>query len=282
MYKTIHAWAFLAPAGILLLLFSIFPSAAALYLSFTSYNVFEPMEWVGLANYQTLMRDAEFWRAMFNTFYYWILVTPALVILPVFLAILVNQGLTGVKVFRLIYYFPVLVSVVVTAFLWGWMFQSEGIFNYMLSLFGAEPVKWLTSKYFVMPSLAIVTVWQGLGYYMLFYLAGLQAVPEDLYEAAELDGAGFWSKHVRITFPMLKPVIFFVSVVSTMGAFKEFTLMLTMTEGGPIGASTTVVYRVFDEAFKQLNMGYASAISFVLFIVILLLTLVNKRSMEGE
>ncbi|EGL18871.1 MULTISPECIES: sugar ABC transporter permease [Paenibacillus] len=282
MYKTIHAWAFLAPAGILLLLFSIFPSAAALYLSFTSYNVFEPMEWVGLANYQTLMRDSEFWRAMFNTFYYWILVTPALVILPVFLAILVNQGLTGVKVFRLIYYFPALVSVVVTAFLWGWMFQSEGIFNYMLSLFGAEPVKWLTSKYFVMPSLAIVTVWQGLGYYMLFYLAGLQAVPEDLYEAAELDGAGFWSKHVRITFPMLKPVIFFVSVVSTMGAFKEFTLMLTMTEGGPIGASTTVVYRVFDEAFKQLDMGYASAISFVLFIVILLLTLVNKRSMEGE
>ncbi|MEY9094091.1 carbohydrate ABC transporter permease [Paenibacillus sp. RC84] len=282
MYKTIHAWAFLAPAGILLLLFSIFPSAAALYLSFTSYNVFEPMEWVGLANYQTLMGDSEFWRAMFNTFYYWILVTPALVILPVFLAILVNQGLTGVKVFRLIYYFPALVSVVVTAFLWGWMFQSEGIFNYMLSLFGAEPVKWLTSKYFVMPSLAIVTVWQGLGYYMLFYLAGLQAVPEDLYEAAELDGAGFWSKHVRITFPMLKPVVFFVSVVSTMGAFKEFTLMLTMTEGGPIGASTTVVYRVFDEAFKQLDMGYASAISFVLFIVILLLTLVNKRSMEGE
>jgi len=282
MYKTIHAWAFLAPAGLLLLLFSIFPAAAALYLSFTSYNVFEPMEWTGLANYRALLGDPEFWRAMFNTFYYWLLVTPALVILPVFLAILVNQALTGVKIFRLIYYFPALVSVVVTAFLWGWMFQSEGIFNYMLSLFGAEPVKWLTSKYFVMPSLAIVTVWQGLGYYMLFYLAGLQAVPEDLYEAAELDGAGFWSRHIRITFPMLKPVVFFVSVVSTMGAFKEFTLMLTMTEGGPIGASTTVVYMVFDEAFKQLDMGYASAVSFVLFVVILLLTLVNKRSMEGE
>lgn len=282
MYKTIHAWAFLTPAALLLLLFSIFPAAAALYLSFTSYNVFEPVEWVGVANYRSLLGDPEFWRAMFNTFYYWILVTPALVILPVFLAILVNQALIGVKVFRLIYYFPALVSVVVTAFLWGWMFQSEGIFNYMLGLFGAEPVKWLTSKYFVMPSLAIVTVWQGLGYYMLFYLAGLQAVPEDLYEAAELDGAGFWSKHIRITFPMLKPVIFFVSVVSTMGAFKEFTLMLTMTEGGPIGASTTVVYMVFDAAFKQLDMGYASAVSFVLFIVILLLTLVNKRSMEGE
>ncbi|MFS0839101.1 carbohydrate ABC transporter permease [Paenibacillus sp. 1P03SA] len=282
MYKTIHAWAFLAPAGLLLLLFSILPAAAAFYLSFTSYNVFEPMEWIGLANYRSLLGDAQFWRAMFNTFYYWLLVTPALVILPVFLAILVNQTLTGVKVFRLIYYFPALVSVVVTAFLWSWMFQSEGILNYMLSLFGAEPVKWLTSKYFVMPSLAIVTVWQGLGYYMLFYLAGLQAVPEDLYEAAELDGAGFWSRHIRITFPMLKPVVFFVSVVSTMGAFKEFTLMLTMTEGGPIGASTTVVYMVFDEAFKQLDMGYASAVSFVLFIVILLLTLVNKRSMEGE
>ncbi|WP_068774812.1 carbohydrate ABC transporter permease [Paenibacillus sp. FJAT-26967] len=280
MYKSIHAWAFLAPAAILLLLFSIVPSAAALYLSFTSYNIFEPTQWVGLQNYKAVVQDTEFWKAMFNTFYYWILVTPALVVLPVFIAILVNQSLIGIKMFRLIFYFPALVSVVVTAFLWGWMFQSEGIFNYLLSLAGSEPVKWLTSKYMVMPSLAIVTVWQGLGYYMLFYLAGLQSVPEDLYEAAELDGAGFWTKHVNITFPMLKPVIFFVAVVSTMGAFKEFTLMLAMTEGGPIGASTTVVYMVFDQAFKQLDMGYASAISFILFLVILLLTLINKRSMD--
>lgn len=282
MYKSVHAWAFLAPAGILLLTFSLLPAAAALLLSFTNYNIFESAEWVGLSNYKEILQDSDFWRAMFNTFYYWILVTPALAVLPVFLAVLVNQALIGVKVFRLIYYFPALVSVVVTAFLWGWMFQSEGVFNYILSLFGWGPVGWLTSKYVVMPSLAIVTVWQGLGYYMLFYLAGLQSVPDDLYEAADLDGAGFWRKHISITFPMLKPVIFFVAVVSTMSAFKEFTLMLTMTEGGPLGASTTVVYLVFEQAFQQLDMGYASAISFILFLVILLLTLMNKRSLDRE
>lgn len=282
MYRNVHAWAFLAPAGLLLLAFSIIPAVAALFLSFTSYNIFEPMDWVGFDNYITAFSDPRFWQAMFNTFYFWILATPALVVLPVFLAVLVNQALIGIKVFRLVFYFPTLVSVVVTAFLWGWMFQSEGVLNYLLSLIGISPVEWLTSKYIVIPSLAIVTVWQGLGYYMLFYLAGLQAVPEDLYEAAELDGAGFWRKHVHITFPMLLPIIFFVAVVSTMGAFKEFTLMLTMTEGGPLGASTTVVYLVFDEAFKQLEMGYASAISFILFAVILLLTLINKRSLDRE
>lgn len=282
MYKSVHAWTFLAPAGLFLLVFSIGPAVAALVLSFTSYNIFEPLEWIGFDNYIEAMKDPDFWRAMFNTFYFWVLVTPALVVLPVFLAVLVNQALLGVKLFRLIFYFPALVSVVVTAFLWGWMFNSEGVLNYILHLFGAEPVKWLTSKYVVMPSLAIVTVWQGLGYYMLFYLAGLQSVPEDLYEAAELDGAGFWRKHISITFPMLRPVIFFVAVVSTMSAFKEFTLMLTMVEGGPLGASTTVVYLVFDEAFKQLNMGYASAISFILFAVILVLTLLNKRSLDRE
>ncbi|GIP38057.1 ABC transporter permease [Paenibacillus sp. J31TS4] len=282
MYKSVHAWAFLAPAGLFLLVFSLGPAVAALILSFTSYNIFEPTEFVGFNNYMEVLKDSDFWRAMFNTFYYWILVTPALVVLPVFLAVLVNQALIGVKLFRLVFYFPALVSVVVTAFLWGWMFNSEGVLNYFLSIIGVEPVKWLTSKYVVMPSLAIVTVWQGLGYYMLFYLAGLQSVPEDLYEAAELDGAGFWRKHISITFPMLRPVIFFVAVVSTMSAFKEFTLMLTMVEGGPLGASTTVVYLVFDEAFKQLNMGYASAVSFLLFAVILALTLLNKRSLDRE
>lgn len=282
MYKKSHAWLFLAPAGILLLIFSIIPAFAALFLSFTKYDVINPAEWIGLANYKDLMSDSLFWKAMRNTVYYWILVTPALVVLPVLLAVLVNRGLAGVKAFRLIFYFPTLVSVVVTAFLWSWMFQSDGVLNYLLSLVGAEPLKWLTSKHMVLPSLALVTVWQGLGYYMLFYLSGLQSVPEDLYEAADLDGAGFWRKQMSITFPMLRPVIFFVAVVSTMGAFKEFTLMMTMTQGGPLKASTTVVYLVFDEAFTKLHMGGASAMSFVLFLAILLLTVINKRYLDRE
>lgn len=280
MYKARHAWMFLIPTGILLITFSFLPALAALGLSFTNYNVFQPIEWVGLDNFIRAFKDEEFWRALKNTFYFWILVTPALVVLPIFLAILVNQKLRWIKLFRLTYYFPVLVSVVITAILWNWLFASDGIFNYLLSLVGVHPIDWLTSKGFVMISLAIVTIWQGLGYYMLFYLAGLQSVPTDLYEAAELDGANFWQKHFYITFPMLKPIIFFTAVISTMSAFKEFTLMLTMTNGGPIGASTTVVYLVFEKAFKQLDMGYASAISFILFIIILILTLLNKRSLD--
>lgn len=282
MYKARHAWLFLFPTGILLTIFTLLPALAALGISFTNYNVFQPLEWVGLDNFKRAFTDSEFWNALRNTFYYWILVTPALVVLPVFLAILVNQKLMAIKLYRLVYYFPALVSVVITAILWNWLFASDGIFNYALSLIGINPVDWLTSKKYVMLSLAMVTIWQGLGYYMLFYLAGMQSVPTDLYEAAELDGANFWQKHLHITFPMLKPIIFFTAVISTMSAFKEFTLMLTMTEGGPIGASKTVVYIVFEKAFKQLEMGYASAISFILFIIILILTLLNKRTLDKE
>lgn len=282
MYKTRHAWIFLAPTLLLLFTFSILPAIMAFVLSFSTYNVFQPINWIGIDNYITAFKDPYFWNAMKNTFIYWLLVTPALIILPIFIAILVNQALVGIKIYRLVYYFPVLVSVVVTAFLWQWMFQSDGIFNYILSLIGIEPVKWLTSRSMVLPSLAIVTIWQGLGYYMLFYLAGLQSVSNDLYEAAELDGAGFMRKHLSITLPLLRPIIFFVAVMSTMSAFKEFTLMLTMTEGGPLRSSTTVVYMVFEKAFTNLEMGYASAISFILFAVILVLSVLNRTLIEKE
>ncbi len=282
MYKAHHAWLFLAIPGILLLIFTVLPTVAALVLSFTNYNVFSPVEWVGLANYKHLIHDSNFWSAMTNTLKYWVLVTPALTILSVFLAVLVNRKMKGVSVYRLVYYFPVLVSVVVTAMLWKWMFQEDGIMNYLLSIFNIAPAKWLTSKSMVMPSLAIVTIWQGLGYYMLFYLAGLQSISEELYEAADLEGAGFWKKQFYITFPLLRPVIFFVVVVSTMSAFKEFTMMLTMTKGGPIGSSKTVVYMIYEKAFEQLDMGYASAISFALFLIILVLTLINQKFLDKD
>jgi putative chitobiose transport system permease protein len=282
MYKAHHAWLFLAIPGILLLVFTVIPTVAALFLSFTNYNVFSPVDWVGLANYKQLIHDSNFWSAMKNTLTYWVLVTPALTILSIFLAVLVNRKMKGVSVYRLIYYFPVLVSVVVTAMLWKWMFQEDGIMNYLLSIFNIAPAKWLTSKSMVMPSLAIVTIWQGLGYYMLFYLAGLQSISEELYEAADLEGAGFWKKQFYITFPLLRPVIFFVVVVSTMSAFKEFTMMLTMTKGGPIGSSKTVVYMIYEKAFEQLDMGYASAISFALFLIILVLTLINQKFLDKD
>lgn len=282
MYKTRHAWYFLTVPLTLLAVFTFIPSIAALLLSFTNYNVFQPTEWVGISNYVKALNDDLFIKALLNTVKYWLLVTPLLTILPIFIAILVNQTLRGIKLFRLIFYFPVLVSVVVTAILWKWMFAKEGILNYLVSLIGMESIGWLTDPKMVIPSLAFVTVWQGFGYYMLFYLAALQGVPNELYESAELDGAGFWDKHIRITIPMIRPMIFFVAVISTMSAFKEFTLMLTMTKGGPLNASTTTVLLVFEEAFQKLNMGYASAISFILFVIILIITLINQKLLDRD
>lgn len=282
MYKASHAWMFLLVPGLFLIVFTLLPSMGALGLSFTNYSIFAPIKWLGLQNYSEVLRDREFWNAIGTTISYWLLVTPALIILPVFLAILVNREVRGIAIYRLIYYFPVLVSVVVTAMLWKWMFQTDGIVNYLLSVFGIQPKAWLTSKELVIPSLAIVTIWQGLGYYMLFYLSGLQTIPKELYEAADIEGANFWKKQWHITFPLLRPVIFFVAVVSTMSAFKEFTLMLTMTNGGPIGASTTVVFLVFEKAFEQLQMGYASAISCLLFLIILFITILNQRLLEKD
>lgn len=280
MYKERHAWYFLTLPAILLLAFSLFPAGWALFLSFTNYNVFQPTEWVGFDNFRKAFSDDLFIKSMANTFYYWILATPALVILPVFLAVLVNQKIPMIKWFQLTYYFPFLVSVVVTALLWKMMFREQGIINYLLSLVGIEPIGWLTNSATAMPSIGLITIWQGMGYYMLIYLAGLQAIPKDLYEAAEIDGAGFWKKQFYVTFPMLKAIIFFVTIVSTLSAFKEFTLMMVMTEGGPLYATTTVVYLVFREAFEGLDMGYASAISFILFAVILIITIINRQFFE--
>lgn len=275
MYKQRHAWIFLSPALILLFVFSILPIFWVFFLSFTDYNVFTPPEWVGLKNYSKLIHDETFWNAFKNTFYYWILVTPSITILSLILAILVNQKLRAIKAFRLAYYFPVLVSVVITALLWKWVFASDGLLNSILSMFGLGPVPWLTSPDTSMISIAIVTIWQGIGYYMIIYLAGLQSISPQLYEAAELDGAGFWRKHISITVPLIRPIIFFVSVISTMGAFKEFTLMLVMTEGGPLHSTTTLVYLVYKESIDNINMGYASAIAVVLFIIILAITIMN-------
>ncbi|GEL77063.1 carbohydrate ABC transporter permease [Tenuibacillus multivorans] len=282
MYKARHAWLFLSIPLLLLLVFTFLPSIAALALSFTNYNVFQPSEteFIGFDHYIRAFQDPVFRETILNTVYYWLLVTPALVILPIFVAILVNQKLRGIKIFRLIFYFPVLVSVVITAILWQWMFSTDGMINYFLSLFNIDKVRWLTNTSTAMPALAVVTIWQGFGYYMLFYLAALQGVPQDLYEACELDGASFWQKHLYVTIPMIKPMIFFVAVISTMSAFKEFTLMLTMTDGGPLNSTTTAVFLVYKEAFERLDMGYASAISFILFIIILVITLINQRMLD--
>ncbi|MEL6815122.1 MAG: sugar ABC transporter permease, partial [Cyanobacteria bacterium J06598_3] len=276
------------------------PALQAFRLSFMEYgyDVTQPPTWVGLENFQRLIKDKTFWQTLKNTVVYLICVVPVLAIAPLLLAILVNQKLKGISWFRVAYYTPVVVSMVVAGIAWRWLYAENGLLNQMLAsvvtklegmpllgglfsqLFGhlfpsGASIPWLTSPDWVLYSVMAVTVWKGLGYYMVIYLAGLQGLPADLYEAAAIDGSDGWRKHWDITLPLMKPYIFLVSVISAIAATKVFEEVFIMTQGGPRNASKTVVYYVYESAFKDLDMSYACTIGLVLFMMILTLSFIR-------
>jgi putative chitobiose transport system permease protein len=275
---------FLLPAGLVLGVFMFAPLAYAFALSFTDFNALVPPSWVGLANYERLVHDPVFWKTLRNTVVYLLGVVPALVVLPLFLAVLVNRSLPGVAAFRAAYYLPVVISMVVAGLMWKWLFAENGLLNYGLGLvvpwIAAHPVAWLARPETALAAVMVVTVWKGLGYYMVIYLAGLQTIPQDIYESAEMDGATRWQATIRLTVPLLWPSIAFVAIVSSIAALKTFTEIYVMTDGGPLNSSTTVVYYLYQQAFQNLNMGYANAIGMVLFVLILGLSLLNLRAFE--
>ncbi|PZO51944.1 MAG: lactose ABC transporter permease [Phormidesmis priestleyi] len=287
---------FLAPALLVLVLVVFWPALQAFRLSFMEYgyDVTQPPEWVGFENFQRLMRDKTFWQTLKNTVLYLVCVVPVLTIAPLFLAILVNQALKGMHWFRVAYYTPVVVSMVVAGIAWRWLYAENGLLNQMLSGLAAaaknmpvigqflpqafsEPIAipWLTSPDWVLFSVMAVTIWKGLGYYMVIYLAGLQGLPADLYEAAAIDGSDGWRRHWDITLPLMKPYLFLVAVISAIAATKVFEEVFIMTQGGPRNASKTVVYYVYESAFKDLDMSYACTIGLVLFLIILALSFVR-------
>ena len=276
---TLTPYLFLAPALIVLLLMVFWPALQAFRLSFMEYgyDVTQPPDWVGLENFQRLAKDKTFWQTLQNTLLYLVCVVPVLAIAPLLLAILVNQKLKGMRWLRVAYYTPVVVSMVVAGIAWKWLYAEKGLLNQILSsLSGQEiTIPWLTSPNWVLFSVMAVTVWKGLGYYMVIYLAGLQGLPADLYEAAAIDGSDGWRKHWDITLPLMKPYIFLVSVISAIAATKVFEEVFIMTQGGPRSASKTVVYYVYESAFKDLDMSYACTIGLVLFLIILSLSFVR-------
>ena len=278
--RSLTPYLFLAPALIVLALTVLWPAIQAFYLSFTrfEYDLTQPPAWVGFANFQKLWRDPVFWKTLGNTLLYLVCVVPALVTLSLGLAILVNQSIKGIRWFRTAYYTPVVISMVVAGIAWKWLYASNGLLNQGLQLLGfTEGIPWLTSPDLSLFSVMVVTVWKGLGYYMVIYLAGLQGIPADLYEAAAIDGSDGLQKHWDITIPLMRPYLFLVAVISSISATKVFEEIFIMTKGEPLNSSKTVVYYLYERAFQDLEMSYACAIGLVLFLIIFGLSILNLK-----
>ena len=287
--RTRTAWAFLVPALLLLGISVLIPAALALLMSFSQsgLDVSEPLRFVGLANFRRLLTDPMVARVSATTFVYLVGVVPPIVLGALALAVLVNRQLPGIHWFRGALYTPVLVSIVVAAIAFRWLYAENGLINGWLSallrdgwlagLLGIRfsPIGFLTSPLLALPSVMLVTLWKGLGYYMVIFLAGLQGIPRELYEAAELDGSEGWRKHLDITLPLLRPYLTLVAVISAIAATKVFEEVFLMTQGGPADATRTIVYYVYDQAFAELEISYACTVGLALFLAVLLLSLVR-------
>jgi multiple sugar transport system permease protein len=279
-----HEWSaylFIAPG---LLLFSVFTFGAmifSLYLTFHHWSIIEPDKpFVGLDNYDRLIHDESFRRAAINTVYFTGASVPCTMAIGLGIALLLNQPLRGRSIFRTIYFLPVVTPFVVVSIIWKWLYQPDyGLFNFYLlkTHLIDQPLLWLSSENLAMPSVILMSVWGGIGYSMVIYLAGLQSIPEELYEAAEVDGAGAWARLRYITIPMLRPTTLFLLVIGIIGSFQVFTQIFIMTSGGPVEHTTTMVYFIYQTAFQFFDMGYASTLAYALFLMLLVFTVINLR-----
>jgi len=285
--NTVVGWSFLLPnfAGFAVL--TLVPVALLFYYAFTSWNVFGGADWTGLDNFRQLLHDHSFRTALTNTVYYTVFHIPLTLVAALGLALLLNRKLRGVAFFRTVAFFPYITSIVALAQVWNMLFSpSYGPINQFLRTIGiAHPPGWTTSADWSMPAVIIVGTWREAGYYMLLFLAGLQTIPTQLYEAAKVDGANAWQRLLAVTLPGLRPTTFFVIVMLTIGSFKVFDLILVMTNGGP-GQSTLVVSQyIYQKGFVENQFGYASAISIVLFAICFVITvvqfLINRRGSEA-
>lgn len=270
---------FLLPALFILGLTVLYPALQAFILSFShyEYDLTQTPQWMGFSNFQRLWSDPIFWKTLGNTLIYLICVVPSLVILPLGLAISVNQKLRGMSWFRAAFYIPVTISMVVAGIAWKWLYAENGLLNQFLQQLGLPNIPWLTSPNWAIYSVMVVTIWKGLGYYMVIYLAGLQTIPDELYEAAAMDGSEGIIKHRDITIPLMRPYLLLVAVISAISATKVFEEVYIMTQGGPRNSSKTIVYYVYEQAFQNLDISYACTMGLVLFLLILGLSILNLK-----
>jgi putative chitobiose transport system permease protein len=271
-------WLFLAPALLLLGLFTFWPVLWGSYLAFTEYNFLTPPKWVGLANFEDLLDDPVFFISLKNSLLY-LLIVPAIQLGAIALAVLVNNSLPGIKAFRAAFYIPVVTSVSVVGIMWGWMYNEQGLINAVLQTLHVinDPIGWLSDDRLALFSLMLVTLWRGLGWYMVLYLAALQAIPKDLEEAARLDGATRWQRFWKITIPMIMPTILLCTVLSTLSAMKVLEEVLIMTKGGPVSSTYTGLYYAYDQGIRAFNFPRALAASLVVSVFCLAIGWLNFR-----
>lgn len=274
---------FLAPALLLLAVFVAYPIFSVVYYSFTDFDIVRPPVWVGVANYQRLFADPTFWKALTNSILY-LVATPVLIILSIGLAIVVNRQLRGIHLFRALYYVPAVSGSIAIGISWRWLFDRNGFVNSVLLSVGAirEPIQWLTEPSLVLPIAILLTIWAGIGYYAVIFLAGLQNIPEELYDAARIDGCNDVQKHWHVSLPGLRPQIVFVAVISSLAALRVFDeiYVLTNRTGGILDSGVTVVFYLWKQAFQLHHAGYAAAIAIVLLVLTLGFSIVNVRLLD--
>jgi putative chitobiose transport system permease protein len=275
---------FLSPALLVIAVFILYPILAVVFYSFTDYDIVTRPEWIGLRNYVKLLSDDTFWLALRHSLIY-LIVTPTLIVLSILLAIAVNRELRGIHIFRALYYLPAVSGSIAVGITWRWLFDTQGgLLNGVLIWLGAikEPIQWLSEPSLTLPIAMLLTIWMGVGYYMVIFLAGLQNISEDLYDAALIDGCNGWQKHWYVSVPGLRPQITFVAVISSLAALKVFDeiYVLTLRTGGVLDSGVTMVFLLWREAFSLSRAGYASAIALVLLAITLAFSVVNVRMLE--
>lgn len=272
------AWLFMTPGLILLALFVFWPIIYSVPLALTNYSVIGKTEFVGLDNFVKALQDKSFITSLLNSLLY-VIVVPFIQIISILMAILVNSNVKGIKLFRTAYYIPVVTSMVAVALIWGWLLNQNGVINYVLSNVGLmkEPITWLSNKDTALWTLMFITMWKGLGYYMMIYLAGLQSIPKDLTEAAMIDGANRAQTIRKITIPLLRPYVFFCTLISLMAAIRVFDEVFILTMGGPGDATLTSSLYIYQQGFQQFNFGYSSALGLIVSVMIGALSIVIFR-----
>ena len=284
MRKDVAAWTFVAPALAALGVFFFLPIVAALLLSFTDFDLYaladlHNLRFVGLGNYLTLAKTPLFWQVLANTVEFVVLGVPLSIATSLGAALLINSKLARFKgLFRTIFFAPVVTTLVAVAVIWRYLFNTQfGVINWLLGLIGLGPIDWLGSPHWAMPAIVVFAVWKNFGYNMIILLAGLQTIPDDLYEAARIDGAGPLAQFRHVTLPALAPVMLVVSILTMAAYFQLFAEPYVMTQGGPVQSTTSILYLMFTQGFQFWNLGYATAVAFVLFVILFVLTLAQVR-----
>lgn len=276
--RRLAGYFFVLPSLLFLGVFVVYPILSAFYLSLHRYTLLEAPVWNGLTNYGLLVDDSRFFKALGNTLLFALMTVPVGTVISLLLAVLINLPLRGIVFFRTAYYLPVVTSFVAVSFIWLWIYEPQfGVLNRLLETLGLPTSAWLRDPNTALLSIAILSIWKNAGYNMIIFLAGLQGIPEYLYEAAEIDGAGPVQRFWHITVPMLSPTTFFVFIVYFIGALQMFVQAWILTQGGPLDSTLTVVYLIYQNGFEFLKMGYAAAMSVILFVFITLITYINTR-----